>query len=202
MAPGLGVAYHKPPSLAPPSAVPSAVFSPGASFCPCQPPNSTRRKNRKPGNCVYSVNSTNTSSTSTSWSPDFVGVTALLLPSSHRQRFDPSGHAPEQPPCEMALGQHQPVVSGVLDQPTARATAAANWSATSSRSSPAAPAAARGFPIGDQAQPEAHFIRPEPMATQPRHLHHLLAFLDPLLRRAPLVVTAAEAVFLPWEHIT
>src|ERR1017187_6606107 len=46
----------------------SAVFSPGAFFCLCQAPTPPRRKNRKPGNCLFSVTSTNTSPTSTSWS--------------------------------------------------------------------------------------------------------------------------------------
>ena len=48
------------------------------------------------------------------------GVAALLLPSRRRQRFGPPDHAPEQPPLEMALCQHQKVVSGVLNQPLAR----------------------------------------------------------------------------------
>src|ERR1019366_817557 len=42
--------------------------------------------------------------------------------------------------------------------------------------------------IGDHAQPQSHFVGPETMATQPCHLHRLLAFLDPLLRRAPLII--------------
>ena len=41
------------------------------------------------------------------------------LPCRHRQRIDPPNHAPEQPLCEIALGEHQPVVAGMLDQPSA-----------------------------------------------------------------------------------
>ena len=42
--------------------------------------------------------------------------------------------------------------------------------------------------VGEQAQPSPHFIRPEPVAAQPRHLHRLLGFFDPLLRRAPFII--------------
>jgi hypothetical protein len=39
--------------------------------------------------------------------------------------------------------------------------------------------------VSDHAQPEAHLVRPEAAATQPRHLHRLLAFFVPLFRRPP-----------------
>jgi hypothetical protein len=42
--------------------------------------------------------------------------------------------------------------------------------------------------VGQHAQAESYFIGPEMMTRQPRHLHRLLAFFDPLLRRASLVV--------------
>ncbi len=42
--------------------------------------------------------------------------------------------------------------------------------------------------VGEHAQPQPYLVGPEPMAAQPRHLHRLLAFFDPLLRRSPLVV--------------
>src|ERR1035437_4853056 len=42
--------------------------------------------------------------------------------------------------------------------------------------------------IGDHAQPQPHLVGPEPVTTQPCHLHRLLAFLDPLLGSAPLVI--------------
>ena len=41
------------------------------------------------------------------------------LSGRHRQRIDAPDHAHEQPPREMALGQHQPVVPRMLDQPAA-----------------------------------------------------------------------------------
>ena len=34
--------------------------------------------------------------------------------------------------------------------------------------------------VGQHAQPESYLIGPEMMAAQPRHLHRLLAFFDPL----------------------
>jgi hypothetical protein len=42
---------------------------------------------------------------------------------------------------------------------------------------------------GDQAQHQAHFVRAEPMATQPRHRHGLLAFWSSTL------ATTRRAVF-------
>ena len=42
------------------------------------------------------------------------------LPSRHRQRPDPLQHVAEQPAVQMPLGQQQPIVPRVLDQPTAR----------------------------------------------------------------------------------
>jgi hypothetical protein len=38
----------------------------------------------------------------------------------HGQRPDPLEHRPEQPPRQMALRQQEPVVPGVLDQPSTR----------------------------------------------------------------------------------
>ena len=49
----------------------SAVCPPGAFFCLYQAPIPPRRKNQKPGNCLFLVTSTNTSPTSTSWSAWF-----------------------------------------------------------------------------------------------------------------------------------
>src|SRR2546427_7972152 len=42
--------------------------------------------------------------------------------------------------------------------------------------------------VGDYTQPEPYLVRPKAVAAQAGHLHRLLAFFDPLLRRAPLVV--------------
>ena len=42
--------------------------------------------------------------------------------------------------------------------------------------------------VGQDTQLQAHFVRPETMARQPRPVGGRLAFLDPLLRRAALVV--------------
>ncbi len=57
------------------------------------------------------------------------------------QGIDPPNRAPEQPPCEMALGRHPPVVPRMLHQPAAvftnhsrdTATASATTSSTSRR---------------------------------------------------------------------
>ncbi len=44
--------------------------------------------------------------------------------------------------------------------------------------------------IGNHAQPQPHLVRPKAMATQPRHLHRLLAFVDALLGGAAFVIEA------------
>ena len=44
---------------------------------------------------------------------------APALASRHRQRPDPPQHLAEQLPVQMPFGQEQPVVVGVLDEPTA-----------------------------------------------------------------------------------
>src|ERR1039458_7933808 len=44
--------------------------------------------------------------------------------------------------------------------------------------------------VSQQAQCQPDLVRAEPMARKPRHLHRLLAFLDPLLRRPSLVIEA------------
>ena len=43
----------------------------------------------------------------------------VTLPARQRQRPDPVQHVTEQPPVQMPLGQQQPVVARVLDQPAA-----------------------------------------------------------------------------------
>src|SRR2546427_6133194 len=46
--------------------------------------------------------------------------------------------------------------------------------------------------VGDYTQPEPYLVRPKAVAAQAGHLHRLLAFFDPLLRRAPLVVETQD----------
>jgi hypothetical protein len=55
----------------------------------------------------------------TPWSPDFRCAHRLPLTRRRRRGGNPSHQHCEQPPREMALGQHQPVVPRVLDQTTA-----------------------------------------------------------------------------------
>ena len=68
-------------------------------------------------------------------------------------------------------------------------TAAAGWSETSLRCRLEEPASAIN-PLGcsQNAEPQPDLIAPKPVAAQPRHLYSLLAFLDPLLCLAALVV--------------
>ena len=58
--------------------------------------------------------------------------------------------------------------------------------------------------VGQDTQLQAHFVRSETMARQPRPVGGLLAFLDPLLRRPPtdhsLVVACARRPITPFMH--
>src|ERR1035437_7145241 len=108
-----------------------------------------------------------------------------------RERRNPSQHTPKQPPREVTLRQQQPVISGVLDQSSTRF----HQPLLQARQRPVLDSLRQHQPppqvhkvVGQHAQPESYLIGPEMMAAQPRHLHRLLAFFDPLLRRASLVV--------------
>ena len=95
-------------------------------------------------------------------------------------------------PCA-SRSQQEPVVPGVLHQSAARLhqplletrerPALDPW-----RQDQSAPEIAQV--VGQDAQLQTHFVRPETMARQPRPVRGLLAFLDPLLRGTPLVVEA------------
>src|ERR1019366_6573640 len=91
----------------------------------------------------------------------------------------------------MAFRQEQPIVPCVLDQ----STAGFYKPLLQARQRPVLDSLRQHQPppqvpkvVGQHAQPESYLIGPEMMAAQPRHLHRLLAFFDPLLRRASLVV--------------
>ena len=53
-------------------------------------------------------------------SPGLVPLRRRTLSGWHRQTLNPPHHASKQAPRQMALGQHQPVVTGMLHQPPAR----------------------------------------------------------------------------------
>ena len=92
-----------------------------------------------------------------------------------RQRTDPPEHASEKVSGQIALRQEKPIVPRVLDQ-----------SATGFHESLLQ---AGKRPVVDlHAQPQPHLVRPKAVAAQPCHPHRLLAFFDPLLRRAAFVV--------------
>ena len=98
-------------------------------------------------------------------SPDFAAAIGVLSV-RHRQRPDPPQHLAKQVPVQTSLGQHQPVVPGVLDQPPASLhqpllQACQRPCADSLRLHEAAPQVAQV--VGQQAQWSARFIGPEPM---------------------------------------
>jgi hypothetical protein len=91
---------------------------------------------------------------------------------------------------QMSLGGQQPVIPGVLDQTSASlhqalVQARQRPGVDSLRQHRAAPQLAQV--VGQQAQLYAHFIGPEPMTREPGPMRCLLALLDPLLGRVPLL---------------
>jgi hypothetical protein len=124
-------------------------------------------------------------------SPGLVPLRLRALSGWHRQSLNPPHHAPKELPRQAALCQQQPVVASVLDQPTSRL----HQPLLHSRQRPLLdPLRQHQAPPQvpqvscDHAQPQAHLIGPEPMATQACHLHCLLSCLDPLLSGVSLVV--------------
>ena len=118
-------------------------------------------------------------------------ATVRRLPRGHWQSLDPPHHCPEEPPRQVTLRQEQPIVPGVLDQTATRfhqplLQAGERPVVDSLRQHQMPPEVAQV--VGDHTQPEPYLVRPKSVAAQPRHLHRLLAFFDPLLRRAALVV--------------
>ena len=115
------------------------------------------------------------------------------LTTRHRQRPDPAQHVAEQPAVQMPLGQQQPVIPRVLDQPTA----GLHQSVLQARQRPALDPVRQSEPspqvaqvVGQHAQLQSHFVGPKTMARKPRPVCGLLAFFNPLLGRAALVVEA------------
>jgi hypothetical protein len=134
------------------------------------PKNPTRR------NPVFSVHFTDTLPALTSWSPDFNAPIASVYPVATGKTAIRSTIAPTSRFGQMALGQEQPVVPRVLDQSASRL----DQSLLQARQRPAADPVRQHQP-----PPETPPVVSE--HAKPRHLHRLLAFFDPLLRRARLL---------------
>ena len=60
------------------------------------------------------------SPTSAAVLPDLSATTVSAYPTSPRQSDKPSQDRPEQPPRQVAFGQQQPLVPGVLHEPSTR----------------------------------------------------------------------------------
>ena len=98
---------------------------------------------------------------------------------------------PEQPPGQVALGQQEPVVTGVPDQSPARLDEALLETGERPRIDPRwqdEPPPQIAQVVRQDAQLQPDFVGSEPVARQPRPVRGLLAFLDSLLGRAALVV--------------
>ena len=102
---------------------------------------------------------------------DSAAILPSLAPKSRRVR----GLPPQQ----------QPVIAGVQDQ----ASAGFHQALQQAGERPVVDAFRQHQPppqvaqvVGGHTQPQPHFVRPETMTGQTRHLHRLFAFFDPLFR--------------------
>src|ERR1019366_1130276 len=117
---------------------------------------------------------------------------ALYLSGWRRQRRGPPPqHASKEPARQMTLRQQQPVVARVLDQTSAGFHQALLQAGQRPGGDPRRqhqPPPQISEVVGDQAQPQPHLVGAEAVAGKPRHRDRLLAFFDPLLSRAALIV--------------
>ncbi len=70
----------------------------------------------RPGSTLFPRDCTDTSPSPTSLLSRLLSLSSRLLP-GRQQRRDPPQHRSEKPPRQMALGQQQPAIAGMLDQP-------------------------------------------------------------------------------------
>ena len=107
-------------------------------------------------------------------------VSGRPLSSRHWQRPDPPQHVAEQPPGQMTFRQEEPVVPCVLHQPASGfhqplLETRERPALDSRRQDQSAPQVAQV--VGQDAQLQAHFVRPEPMVRQPRPVRRCLPSL-------------------------
>src|SRR5216683_6833744 len=96
----------------------------------------------------------------------------------------------------MALRQQQPVVTCVLDQPSAGFHQSLLQAGKRPGGDPHRqhqPPAQIPEVVGDQTQPQPHLVGAKAVTGKPRQLHRLLALFNPLFRRAALVVERTTA---------
>jgi len=93
----------------------------------------------------------------------------------------------------MPLGQLQPVVARMLDEPSPglhQPLLQAGQRPLPDRRGQRQPPPQIPEVIGDQTQPQPHLVSAKAMAGKPRHRDRLLALFNPLFRRPALVVEA------------
>ena len=91
-----------------------------AEPCTSPPPVGARARPSAHRRCLSGLNGApaDNAPCETFLEPKLLILTRATLPTRHRQRPDPSQHVAEQPPVQIPLGQQQPVMPRVLDQPT------------------------------------------------------------------------------------
>ena len=94
----------------------------------------------------------------------------------------PLAHPAKQPSRHMTLRQEQPIIAGMFFTCRPPVFTSRCWRLVKDQFPILCGKISRRhrFPkfVGDHAQPKPHLVGPEPMATQPCHLHRLLAFFD------------------------
>src|ERR1035437_9607913 len=125
------------------------------------------------------------------WSGSIFRPPQPRLSRRKRQPGDPPEHVAKQPFRQMALRQQQPIIAGMFHQPSSRL----HQPLLQTRQRPVLDSLGQRQPppqipqvVGQQAQRQPHLVRAETMAREASHLYGLLALLDPLLCRTPLVV--------------
>ncbi len=126
------------------------------------------------------------------WGPTSLWSPCVALPCRERERLNPPHH-PEQPSGQMALRQEEPVAARMFYQPTA----CLHQPLLQTRQGPVPDPLWQCQPspeipqvVCNHAQPKPYLVAPEPMTTEARHLHRLLAFFDPLFGCAALIQVA------------
>src|SRR6266852_2945308 len=117
------------------------------------------------GNIIFSLDSADTFPSATT-PPSKSAALAFALSRWRPQHRDLPQHAAKQPPRQRTLRQQQPVVTCVLNQPSAGLHH---------------PPLQVPEVISDQAQPQPHLVGAKAVTGKPRHLHCLLTLFNPLV---------------------
>src|SRR6266852_3096266 len=135
------------------------------------------------GNIIFSLDSADTFPSATT-PPSKSAALAFALSRWRPQHRDLPQHAAKQPPRQRTLRQQQPVVTCVLNQPSAglhHPPLQAGQRPLPDRRGQRQPPPQVPEVISDQAQPQPHLVGAKAVTGKPRHLHCLLTLFNPLV---------------------